>query len=80
MKGGLQFINPDDTIELNTLSLYGDDKNLKYKKIEVQTNLNLVDGKPLKFTLYNINSLKFFIFMVFSHHEAFRVLYKVFTF
>ena len=54
MKGGLQFINPDDTIELNTLSLYGDDKNLKYKKIEVQTNLNLVDGKPLKFTLYNI--------------------------
>ena len=58
MKGGMQFAD-DKPPEYGDISLYGngngdEQKNLQFKKKEVQTHSKLKDGTHLKFTLYNI--------------------------
>lgn len=55
MKGGMQFvdINPPVSGQLS-FNGNGNEKNLQFKKKEVQTHSKLKDGTHLKFTLYNI--------------------------
>ena len=60
MKGGMQFADDNDP-EYGNISLYGnsngdEQKNLQFKKKEVQTHSKLKDGNHLSFNLYNIES------------------------
>ena len=53
MKGGMQFVDINPPVS-GQLSFNGNEKNLQFKKKEVQTHSKLKDGTHLKFTLYNI--------------------------